>query len=105
MCPIDVEAIMQRHELDDVLRRIDNIEAAHPRDTWTLEEATAFYATYAGMVRVRQGAGDVALRVSVSLVEPSRDLSDELVVWEVPGRADNFDHAGDLCGLQIASGN
>lgn len=90
-----------KYELDDTNRRIDNILAAYPRADWSLEESRAMLAALNGIVRVRQGGGDVGLRVSVSLTEASGELADELVVWEISRRPDNLDDAGHLVGLEI----
>lgn len=96
---------MRQYELDDTNRRIRNILKLHPQDDWTLDEARAVLATLSGIVRVRQGSGDVGLRVAVSLTEPSGQLVDELVVWEIGRRSDDLDNSGHLTGLKIASGD
>lgn len=99
---INAAELMDSIELEDINRRIDNLIAAHPRDGWTLEEARAIYSTLAGIVRVRQGRGDLALRVEVTLVEASGQLVDKLAVWEIAGRPNDFDYPGDLAGLEVA---
>jgi hypothetical protein len=92
---------MRRYELNDTNRRIRNILDAYPQDDWELDEARAMLATLSGIVRVRQGRGDVGLRVSVALTKPTGELFDELVVWEVPGRSDNFDNPCHLTGVEV----
>lgn len=92
-----------QYELADTLRRIRNIAAVCPPEGWTLTEAKAVLAVLSGIVRTRQGFGDVGLRVDVSLRKPSGQLADQLVVWEVPGRSDHLDNAGDLGRFEVPS--
>jgi hypothetical protein len=59
----------RRIELDDTLRRIQNIVDAYPQEGWTLGEAKAVLAVLSGMVRV--GQGDGAVCVTVTITSPS----------------------------------
>lgn len=98
-------AAMDQCELDDINRRIRNIADSHPQDSWSLDEAKAVLATLSGIVRVRQGDGDVGLRVVVSLTESAAQVVDELVVWEIGRRSENLDNAGYLTGLKVSGGD
>ena len=105
---IDNVEAMSTYQIKDTQRRISNILDSHPRDSWTLEESQAVLAALSGIVRVRQGAGDVGLRVSVELValgEAPGELAEDLVVWQISRRSDDFDDSGYLGGLQVASGD
>ncbi|WP_029108584.1 hypothetical protein [Mycobacterium sp. URHD0025] len=70
MTELTCEAQMHECQLRDVQRRIDNILAVHPRDSWTLDEAQIAIATLSGIFRARQGS-IAGLRVETTLVYPA----------------------------------
>jgi hypothetical protein len=66
LTPVQREHQMCEYQLRDTHRRIENIIRVCPAAEWTLEEARAVLATLSGIVRVRQGDGELHVAVTIT---------------------------------------